>query len=148
MLLSAHLHVEYIYNILLTISVNLMWQKHLLSQKITSLPLSKIYSEYLSMYQDLNSPHKGLTKMQSQKRCIIVSFSLLQKEHRLLLLFGVCVKLPNSFKKTELSNLWKYHISSFFPFLRFRWHSFHTFFAPLRGVTTTCFYIVFMLINK
>ena len=32
-------------------------------------------------------------------------------------LFGVDGELPNSFKKTDLSNLWKYHIPSSFFFL-------------------------------
>ena len=35
-------------------------------------------------------------------------------------LFGVDGELPNSFKKTDLSNLWKYHIPSWFFFLSSR----------------------------
>ena len=64
-------------------------------------------------------------------------------------LFGVDGKLPTSLKKTDLSNLWKYHIpSSFFSFFASDCTRFIPLFTLLWGVSTTCLYIVFILINK
>ena len=54
-------------------------------------------------------------------------------------LFGVDGKLPTSLKKTDLSNLWKFHIPfSFFSFFASDCTRFIPLFTLLWGVSTTC----------